>query len=59
MELSVGQKAAFKTYNNKVIVGKVICITNKCYLVLPTEPTEFCHTYSDGMYRFTDANIVR
>lgn len=57
MILKPNERAAFRTFEGKIITGKVISITNNCYLVVGDYET--CKTYGDGLYRFTDRNVVK
>lgn len=52
-----GQTAVFKTYDGKLITGKVIAVMPNCYLVVAE--TGVCTMYTDGLWRFTDSNVVR
>ncbi len=55
--LKIGDRAAFKTYENKIIMGKVVAFFNGCYLVIGDNG--LCGMYSDGLYRFQERNILR
>jgi hypothetical protein len=55
--LKAGESALFRAYDRRLIYGKVIAVINPgVYLVLADH---VCTTYSDGMYRFSDRNVVR
>ena len=55
--LKIGESAVFRTYDRRYIYGKVIGVVGHgCYIVVSFPP---CATYSDGLYRFTDRNILR
>lgn len=55
--LTAGQSAVFRAYDGRLIYGKVIAIIRDGVYLVSARP--LCATYSDGMYRFTDRNIVR
>ncbi len=58
MRLKVGQRARFRAYNGVIITGKVLTILRSgVYLVVGDD--SLCGTYTDGLYRFQDRNIVR
>ena len=56
-KLKQNDRAEFKAYNGKIIIGTVYIVTNNCYIVI--SDTQNCATYYDGMYRFTDRHLIR
>lgn len=58
MLLSVGQSAVFKTYNRRVVMGRVVAICNGVYYVLAADMTR-CSMFPDGLFRFRDQDVVR
>ena len=54
--LKVGQSALFRAYDRRLIYGKVLAIIGDGVYLVISSP--LCATYSDGLYRFTDRNIV-
>jgi hypothetical protein len=55
--LKPNDRSTFSTYDGKIITGKVVAVMGNCYLVIGDQ--DICHTYQDGLYRFTDKNIVK
>lgn len=55
--LKPGQSAVFRAFCGRLVYGKVLAIIQDGVYLVISFP--LCATYSDGMYRFTDRNIVR
>ena len=55
--LKVGDKSKFRWSNGNITYGKVVAVLKSgVYLVLGDT---ICATYADGLFRFTDDNVVR
>lgn len=58
MELQIGEVRTFRTHDGRLITGKVVAVINRgAYLVVGND--SICCTYTDGLYRFSNRNIVR
>jgi len=54
----IGVVKKFRTFDGRIIEGKILAVINHgVYLVVATPI--ICFVYNDGLFRFTDRNIVR
>ena len=57
MKLKQGDRATFGARSSRTINGKVFAVINGHYLV-SGDCGVVCQSYSDGMFRFSDQDIV-
>jgi len=57
MRLQVGQSAVFKAGNGEHLYGKVTAIIGRHYRVHVAG--RHCGMYADGLFRFTDADLIQ